>query len=749
MYSFVLLIYSLKIGSTMRYSNLLFILSFQLLSFTSLQAGGMHPQINFNPSDYPSDLKANAKVQFLDKGFIDVTQAPYSAKGDGVTDDTEAMQRAVDDAFKCNLVVSLPSDRIFLLSKQLKCIHTTQGSRKFAYQIIGSTQGKTPILRLKDGSTVDNNIFVMYQLTGPNGKSNAPSLYGSVLRNVNIDMGNNPTVNALSMSGAQHCVIEDVKIFGISFNAGIYNLPGSGGGVVNLNINGGKIGILQVDYRPNPTIEALVLENQSEVGIKVTESRGPVIVTGFKITSPSNASPEYRAIIVNNKKFTQSNGRTDHSHANLCLTDGIIEVKGSGKGIYNFAQDVTMTNVYVKAAEIIESGAVNPPSKIVVGNQNQWLRIDNYAFSSFLDKSSASVNAKELNDRSSNFELIEKTAVQQVDTNLIKKHAWGKLPAWNDVNVLDIMSLGATPENINASDDDGKAIQKAIDAVTDPKNPNFGKTVFIPRGHFQITKTLKLKSGLKMIGAGKFISVIQAANDWVNSEGAIVASEDVDNGNLFLSDFCVLGYGRTCFLQIKTANSLVRDVVTESVETDYTPKGIPVNLPTVPYIEFSGNASGKVYHLSTDHIHSWWDKKLKTDKVYENYNLVAVKNTKQPLTFYQLSIEHLPNSPQLFFVNSQHISVFGLKIEFTRELLNIIQCNDIKIIGGSGNYQLDNELDRAIIIIEDSKNILIQNMNRKSCEEGFGEPMTDICKYWILDDKVSVTGDYSVLLYKK
>ena len=32
------------------------------------------------------------------------------------------------------------------------------------------------------------------------------------------------------MSGAQHCVIEDVKIYGQSFRSGIKNLPGSGGG---------------------------------------------------------------------------------------------------------------------------------------------------------------------------------------------------------------------------------------------------------------------------------------------------------------------------------------------------------------------------------------------------------------------------------------------------------------------------------------------------------------------------------------
>ena len=696
---------------------------------------------NVEFANFPQRLKDNAKFQPLDKGFIDITKPPYNAVGDGVNDDSEAIQQALDDAFSCNLVAFFPSNKTFLVSKQLKCV-TKKESRKFAYQLIGSSKETKPIIKLKDGSAVDRNILILFELI-TNGKSDPPIHYGATFRSINVDMGKNPAVSAISMDGAQHCVIEDVKIYGTEFNAGICNLPGSGGGVVNLSISGGKIGILQTSYRPNPTIIGLTLENQSEYGIKITTSRGPVVVTGFKITSPLNPKKEYSAIFLSNTAFTDYNGIIDHGNANLCLTDGTIEVFGkSGKAIYNFAQDVTIKNVYFKAAEIIESGATNPPSKIVAGTASKWQFMSNYAFTSALDKGSVFVGGKALNKQTANFQLYDPLVKQNPTIDFFAKHTWSKLPEWDDSNILDIMKdCGATPENIDKTDDDGIAIQKAIDQTTTAGNPNFGKTVFIPRGHFHIHNPLILKSGLKMIGASKFISVIQQGVQWKNELGALLESENSATGNLLLSDFEIFGFPNTTFLHIRTDNTLVRDVVTENVWKPKSPSKEIVNPSEKPYVFFSDNAGGKVFHLSMDHLYSKGAK-------YKNYNLLQVNSSSQALTFYQLSIEHMYNSTQALFENAKHITVFGFKYELSGELMNIINCDDIQLIGGSGNYQLENEADRAIIVIENSKNILIQNFDRKSVKEAFGRPLKEVGKYWIVNGEEKVTGDFSVVLYK-
>ncbi len=723
-----------------------------LILFIFLQIGnavcygmGMEVDSNVVATKFPAALIANLIYQPIAKGYIDVTKPPYNALGNGITDDTNALQQAITDGYNCNLVIFLPSNKIFLVSQQLQCTQY-KVSRKFAFQLIGSTKSTKPVIKLKDGSTVSGNILINFQYIDPTtGIADASNHYGSTFRGIDINMGNNPAVSAISMDGAQHCVIEDVKIYGTQFNAGVWRLPGSGGSVVNLTVTGGNIGILQDAFRPNPTITGLTLTNQNQYGISISSARGPVIVTGFKITSPAAPSSNYNAIYLSNSSSNPTNGVPNHGVANLCLTDGTIEVMGTtGLGINNYAQDVTMNNVYVKSTLIIKSGSVSTPILTIPGNANQWKQIKSYAFTSKLDSSSVYVNKLNLNNQTANYQLYDPlvTVTQLPNTDFTNKHSWTNTLGWEDSNIVDIVTdYGATPENVNDTDNDGTAIQNAINAVTTVGNANYGKTVFIPRGHFHISGPLTLKSGLKMIGAGKFISVIQVKAQWNNSLGAMLQSVDDATGSLLLSDFAVVGYEHMRFMDIKTANTLVRNVVTELVAIGGT-KITALNPPSASYISFSGSASGKVYNICTDHMITWWEKETAIGVRYSGYHMLAVQNTTKALDFYQLSIEHLKNSPQTLFSNTKKVTVFGFKYEAAHELLNIINSDSIQLIGGSGNYQLNRTDDRAIIVIQNSKNILIQNQNRQSLAG------TDITKFWIKSESDSISGDFSVLLYK-
>lgn len=723
------------------------ILLFIFLQISNSVCYGMGMEVDSNVvvSNFPPALIANLQYQPWAKGYLDVTKPPYNCLGDGVTDDSNALQQAITDAYNCNLVVFFPGNKTYLITKQLQCIQY-KTSRKFGFQLIGSTKGTKPVIKLKDASSVSANVFITFQYIDPITFITDPSRqYGATFRGIDINMGNNPTVSGISMDGAQHCVIEDVKIYGTQFNAGVWKLPGSGGSVVNLTVTGGNIGILQDAYRPNPTITGLTLSNQSQYGISISSARGPVIVTGFKITSPAAPSSNYNAIYLNNSSSNPTNNVANHGYANLCLTDGTIEVMGTmGLAINNYAQDVTMNNVYVKSTLIIKSGSVSNPIMTIPGNANQWKQITSYAFTSKLDSSSVYVNKLNLNNQTANYQLYDPlvTVAQLPGTDFTIKHSWTNTLSWEDSNIVDIVTdYGATPENVNDTDNDGTAIQNAINAVTTVGNANYGKTVFIPRGHFHISGPLTLKSGLKMIGAGKFISVIQVKAQWNNSLGAMLQSVDDATGSLVLSDFAVVGYEHMRFMDIKTANTLVRNVVTELIAIGGT-KITALNPPTAPYISFSGSISGNVYNMCTDHMITWWEKEPTIGVRYSGYQMLAVQNTIKSLNFYQLSIEHLKNSPQVLFSNAKNVSVFGFKYEAAHELLNIINSDSIKLTGGSGNYQLDRTDDRAIIVIQNSKNILIQNQNRQSLAG------TDITKFWIKSESDSISGDFSVLLYK-
>jgi hypothetical protein len=168
-------------------------------------------------------MRDAAAEHFFREGYLNVRSAPYGAKGDGVADDSAAFVAAIQDAYANNLVVYVPTGT-YLISRQLRLVQTAQGGFRSEH-FPGDQRARTPLQCRLPGTLA-------------------------------IDMGNNPTGTALSMPGAQYCVIEDVEISG-NFDAGIYRLPGSGGSVTNVRIAGGRIGILQDRYRPNPLITLL------------------------------------------------------------------------------------------------------------------------------------------------------------------------------------------------------------------------------------------------------------------------------------------------------------------------------------------------------------------------------------------------------------------------------------------------------------------------------------------------------------
>ena len=77
----------------------------------------------------------------------------------------------------------------------------------------------------------------------------------AMLRNVDFDLGDNPSLSGVAMSGAQLCSIEDVRVRGAAFTAGAVDLPGSGGFTANLEVVGGSFAVWQNAFRPNPSIQ--------------------------------------------------------------------------------------------------------------------------------------------------------------------------------------------------------------------------------------------------------------------------------------------------------------------------------------------------------------------------------------------------------------------------------------------------------------------------------------------------------------
>jgi hypothetical protein len=735
--------------------KILFFRIFLLNLFSVCYAvGGLEVDFNViitnNPTRF-ARLIPYKDIQPLAKGYIDVTKGPYFAKGDSITDDTQAIQDAINDAYDGNFVVFFPGDKVYLVSKQLRCVRTfttsNYSSRKFGCQLVGSTKGKKPVLKLKDSSTVTGNVLMFFDTeysilnttTGVTTTTSDDSRhYCAGFRGIDINMGTNLNVSGITMSGAQYCSIEDVNIYGKSFYAGIKNLPGSGGYTVNVWVDGGTYGIYQSSYRPNPSINGLTLTNQTTAGIFLGTTRGPLVVTGFKITSPTSPSANYNAVYANYTASIASNVQ-----GSLCLADGSIEMLGatSNSAIYNRDQSVTLTNVYVKSNTIITSGTTN---KIMTGSATVWKRIPNYAFTSQSDAGTVYTDFIKINNQTDDFvmcDVLENATVQLPD--LMSKHVWNSMPSWEDTNLVYITTYGATPENINATDDDLDKIQAAIDDVTNPEHANYGKTVFIPRGHFHISGPLNFKSGLKIIGAGKSISAIQGLSDRVYGTTPMIQTADDANGSLVMSDFAIVVYPYITLLNIRTNNTIFRNVLTEIVAAEKLKYNATyLNKPSVPFFLFSGNAGGNFFGICTGQLNVPTYVEPPIGGRYPTYHMIDVNSTINSISFNQLSMEHHGNSPQVLFSKAKNVSIYGFKYEGSHELLCVENSDSVQIIGGSGNYDLFRKDDRALVVIKNSKNVSFQNLCRKNSGSA------DLTKFWIKSEKDSVLGNYGVLSYK-
>jgi hypothetical protein len=80
---------------------------------------------------------------------VDVTRPPYSAKGDGVTDDTEALQRALNENVGRHRAVFLPRGS-YLVSRTLTWPKRWNGRDNWGMTIVRGESRDGTVLRLKD-----------------------------------------------------------------------------------------------------------------------------------------------------------------------------------------------------------------------------------------------------------------------------------------------------------------------------------------------------------------------------------------------------------------------------------------------------------------------------------------------------------------------------------------------------------------------------------------------------------------------
>lgn len=207
-----------------------------------------------------------------DAGVIDVTRAPYHAKGDGVTDDTLAIQQALIEHPNQNRIIYLPNGT-YLLSSPLKWPVGTNEESSFRATILQGQSRTGAVLRLADFSPAftgsSRDAFVLWMGESPASRER------NAVRNLSIHTGTGNTVASgiAFMANRQGC-IRDVTITAGGKGEGVAGIDighcdAIGPALIqNVRIEGFDYGIKAAFPQYSVTLEHVEIHNQRVAAIR-------------------------------------------------------------------------------------------------------------------------------------------------------------------------------------------------------------------------------------------------------------------------------------------------------------------------------------------------------------------------------------------------------------------------------------------------------------------------------------------------
>lgn len=206
-----------------------------------------------------------------DAGVVDVTKAPYVAKGDGKTDDTAAIQKALDDHPSSNTIIYLPNGT-YLVSDTLHWPAGSNGGVWMKRTILQGQSERGTIIKLKDKAAdfqdADRSKAVVYT-GGPPAQR-----FRNSIRNLTIDTGvGNPGATGVQYiannQGAVHHLTvrssDSDKAGVIGLDLGYCNEQGPCL-IRNVTVEGFDVGIRNKHAVDSVTMEFISLRDQRKFG---------------------------------------------------------------------------------------------------------------------------------------------------------------------------------------------------------------------------------------------------------------------------------------------------------------------------------------------------------------------------------------------------------------------------------------------------------------------------------------------------
>ena len=661
----------------------------------------------------PTQPLGNAKL--ADMGILDVTAAPFRADPSGKVDSTKALQAAIDYARDHCMVTFFPpgdylvSDRLLcqqgLLGRRarvkdpkLLAMRFGIGPRALPNVLVGSRRGeRRPRIVLAPNSPgfgetdYKKRKYVVRFLrwNHVNLKRISPNAsFNQMFVGIDIVIGpGNPGAVGIRHRAAQGSSVQDCTIDATHGRTGIEGAAGSGGSHINITVIGGRVGAdFFVGAQPAPTITGFTLIGQTErallykgyetltaVGLRiVTDTAGPVIVT-----DPNRLAKDL---------FGQ-----------LSLIDSRIEFRKPGDNVAIDARtSLYMNNVYVKGAATVVKHVVEPN---LPGAADGWLHIKEYARGVdppnkrlvYEYKCPAYVDGRKLDALT----LPAVTDVAEPPEDLLSRHVWDdSFPHWELPGAVNVKQPPYSAKG-DSQTDDYAAIQAAIDEH---------EIVFLPRGKYRVSKTLKLRPNTKLIGVHRiFTSIVGLAveggdfADPKTPKPVVQTADDADArtvvANLGISSGVAGAYclswraGRhSIYRAVESWVSRPRKVTDDMALLDH------------PQTVVSGNGGGRWYNFHADH----------RGTPRPNYRHLLIQGTAEPLAFYQNNPEHSGGKINMEICGAKNVSIYGLKGESPTPILLVRDSDHIHLFGYGGNAIPPK--GESLVVVERTPNFLIANL---------------------------------------
>lgn len=716
-------------------------------------------------------LEAMTKQPLLDVGFLDVTAAPFLADPSGKQDSTQAIRDAVYFARHHRLAAYFPVGE-YLVSDTIVCWGGRNDDRHADHRalpfsecwpavLIGERKnGKRPRVRLAaaaPGYDTADTIKPVFHFDAHFKNRSAPlaplaggmgcDAYHQTFYGIDVTIGDgNPGAVAITFGEAEGSSIQDCAFDAGSGYAGIYGAPGNGSGLFNLTFTGGAYGLAAVDSEMGVnTVVGCHFSGQREAAV-IFAQRGPLCLVGCQF----EMEPNVPALITRQTELsTRINGAQmiDCRIAYPCSTT-YFKVLTTTFAPIRAATPVYLRNCWIRHADaVVES--LERGQGLFGKMAGEWNRVEELAYT-FESPANTVPHPIYLDGvRQGKWTGSIHPEPSAPPDALCRQHIlWdtATFPRWDSPGVINVRAApyGAAGDG---ETDDTAALQRALDEH---------ETIFLPKGAYRITASLRLGARNKIIGLNTAYSMIvpsgEAFGDVAHPQPAL-RTADVRDAETQLAYFCVFmpredapgAYcvdwtcgGRSCLRSVFSMSGycgndilpLIRGIrpwhtwqwtdellsLSRKVGSVTMYRGAQSQrdawegserfadrVPNFPFYRVHGHGGGAFYPFMEDGSRSHGP----------DHRRIVIEGIAGPFALYNAHLQHGQGVAQLEIRNSANVTLYGSKNENKHRVVWIRDSQHIAVYG-IGSTAIP--IEESIFLIEDSTNVTLAALFSESQE---------------------------------